>query len=388
VTKDPHASAIPAVGLQREWVEIGDELRTAMERVVSRGQFILGPEVDLFEEAFAAYCGAGAGVGMASGTDALTLALAAAGIGPGDEVITTTLTSGATATAIVRAGASPVLVDVEPDTLNIDPALVEAAMGPRTRAIVPVHLYGRPAAIGALLEIARRNQLHVVEDCAQAIGATAESGRVGSLGALGCFSFYPTKNLGAYGDGGIVVTSDAELTFRLRLLRTYGWEKRDYSVTIGYNSRLDELQAAFLAVKLKYVDRWNERRSAIAARYTAALSRVDGVTTPGACTGHVWHLYVVKVANRDEIRARLADRGVPAGVHYAVPLHRQPAFAEFGEGRKFPHAEKACQEILSLPIYPQLRDDEVDRVAETMSAALLDQRRTRRPSVAVILPGT
>lgn len=358
------APPIPQVGVQREWDEIGDELRAALDRVVERGQFILGPEVAAFEQAFANYSGTAAAIGLASGTDALMLGLAAAGIQAGDEVITTTLTSGATATAIVRAGGTPVLVDVEADTLNIDPAMVEVAIGPRTRAVLPVHLYGRPASMAALRQLAKDRDLLLIEDCAQAVGATSDAGPVGTVGDLGCFSFYPTKNLGAYGDGGMVIASDTGLIERLRLLRSYGWQRRDYSVTLGFNSRLDEMQATFLSVKLRHLNRWNARRSEIAARYEAGLSGVEGVKLPPPEHGHVWHLYVVQVPNRDALRTELAAHGVGTGVHYPHPIHAQPAFAQYGAGREFRVAEAACEEIMSLPMHAYLRDDEIDRVIE------------------------
>jgi dTDP-4-amino-4,6-dideoxygalactose transaminase len=370
VTREPKQPAIPPAGLQREWLEIGDELRAALERVLASGHFILGPEVARFEAAFAGYCGTSAAVGVASGTDALMLALSAAGIGKDDEVITTTLTSGATATAIARSGATPVLVDVDPVTLNLDVAAVEAALNPRTRAVLPVHLYGRPAPMTRLRSLCQERGLRLIEDCAQAVGATSDAGRAGSVGDLGCFSFYPTKNLGAYGDGGMVVSSDPELINQLRLLRTYGWEPRDFSLTLGFNSRLDELQAALLAVKLEHLETWNRRRSELAARYGAGLEHVQGVSAPPPDPGHVWHLYVVRVANRERVRECLTELGVSTGIHYPIPLHRQPAFAEFGEGRSFPNAEAACVEILSLPMYPQLRDEEVDRVVAAMAAAV------------------
>ena len=368
--KDVAVDAIPLIGLKREWAEIGDELDSAMHRVISRSSFILGPEVKEFESDFASYCGAAGAVGVASGTDAITLALAASGVGEGDEVITSDLTSGATVTAIVRAGARPVLVDVDPEALNVDPRAVEAAVGPRTRAIVPVHLYGRPADMRALAELARAHELLLIEDCAQAVGAQVGGRRAGSVGDVGCFSFYPTKNLGAYGDGGIVVSTNADVVEKARLLRTYGWTDRDYSVTLGFNSRLDELQAAILATKLRHLDAWNRRRAQIATRYEAGFKHLEGVRPPRLEPGHVWHLYVVRVAARDAVRRRLAELGVATGVHYPVPLHRQPAFEQFGAGRDFSGTEAACSEILSLPMFPQLLDAEVDRVIEAMRTAV------------------
>jgi dTDP-4-amino-4,6-dideoxygalactose transaminase len=368
--KDVATETVPLIGLRREWVEIGDELDAAMHRVIARSSFILGPEVKEFESAFASYCGTTGAVGVASGTDAITLALAAAGLGEGDEVITSDLTSGATATAILRAGARPVLVDVDAATLNVDPRAVEAAIGSRTRAILPVHLYGRPADMRALGELARAHDLLLIEDCAQAVGAQVGDRRAGSIGDVGCFSFYPTKNLGAYGDGGIVVSSNPDLLERARLLRTYGWTDRDFSVALGFNSRLDELQAAILATKLPHLDAWNRRRAQIAARYDAGFKHLEGVNAPRLEPGHAWHLYVVQVTARDEVRRRLAELGVASGVHYPVPLHRQPAFEEFGVGVRFPNTEAACSQIVSLPMFPQLLDVEVDRVIEAVRAAV------------------
>jgi dTDP-4-amino-4,6-dideoxygalactose transaminase len=254
--------------------------------------------------------------------------------------------------------------------LNIDASLVDRAIGPRTRAILPVHLYGRPAPMRALRSLAQGRGLRLIEDCAQSTGAESDAGRTGSVGDAGCFSFYPTKNLGAYGDGGMVVSSDTELVRRARLLRTYGWQERDLSVEPGYNSRLDELQAAILSVKLTHLDAWNRRRVEIAARYDAGFRETVGVVPPAVETGHVWHLYVVRVAERDRVRRSLAERGIGTGVHYPVPLHRQPAYQAFGEGRRFPHTEAASAEILSLPMYPQLLDSEVDRVVGAVKAAV------------------
>jgi len=280
------------------------------------------------------------------------------------------LTSGATATAILRAGAVPALVDIDPLTLNLDLACVEAAITPRTKAVLPVHLYGRPVPLEGLRRLCQDRGLRLIEDCAQAIGATTDAGRAGSVGDAGCFSFYPTKNLGAYGDGGMVVSSDPAMLERLRLLRTYGWERRDFSVTLGFNSRLDELQAALLAVKLRHVDEWNRRRSDLAARYGAGLAAASGVTLPPSDPGHVWHLYVVRVKHREHVRTALTEAGIGTGVHYPVPLHRQPAYAAYGNSRSFPNAEAACDEILSLPMFPQLADEEVDRVVAALRAAV------------------
>jgi dTDP-4-amino-4,6-dideoxygalactose transaminase len=360
--------------LRREREELGAELEAAMARVLESGWFILGPEVEAFEREFAAYCGSRLAIGVASGTDAITLALSALELPRDAEVITTTLTSVATVTAIVRAGLTPVLVDVDPETLNLDARQVEERLSGRTGAIVPVHLYGRPSEMDRLAGEAAARGVPIIEDACQAHGAMVGKKKAGSVGLAGCFSFYPSKNLGAYGDGGMVVSDDAEFADRVRLLRQYGWRERDRSEILGFNSRLDELQAAVLRTKLERLDRWNDRRRAIARRYMRLLADNERVTLPADGHGDVFHLFVVRVANRDAIRARLRDEGIATGVHYPLPIHQHPALVERFRGQHFPQAEQACREILSLPIFPQLSDAEVDRVVETLLGAVRDAR--------------
>jgi dTDP-4-amino-4,6-dideoxygalactose transaminase len=355
---------VPFGDLRREAVELGDELHAAVDNVLSRGQFILGPEVAAFEEEFASLCETPHAVAVASGTDALTLSLAALEPGPGAEVITTTLTSGATITAIVRAACVPVFVDVDPKTLLIDVEAVSAAQSSRTLAIVPVHLFGAPVDLGRLQEVT--NGLPVIEDACQAHGAFCGDRPVGGVGLAGCFSFYPSKNLGAYGDGGMVVTSDANLAERLKALRQYGWRQRDSSELLGFNSRLDELQAAVLRVKLPLLGRWNARRRALAGRYRRWLGGSPTVGLLREVEGEVNHLFVLRVAQRDRVREGLAALGIATGIHYPVPLHRQPAFARWARNRDFPVADAACAEVLSLPMFAQLSDEEADRAARAV----------------------
>lgn len=338
-----------------------DEIRSAIDRVLDGGRYILGPEVEAFEREFASYCEVEHAIGVGSGTEALHLALAALGVGPGDEVITTAHTAVATAVAIRLCGAMPVFADIDPDTYTIDPEDVARVVTARTKAIVPVHLYGQPANLDALAEL----RIPIVEDCAQAHGATWRGKRVGSIGSIAAFSFYPTKNLGAIGDGGAVVTSDPALAKHVRLLREYGWAERYVSHIEGWNSRLDELQAAILRVKLRHLDADNNRRRAIARRYDEALgiSRPDDV-------GHVYHLYVIATEARDALQAHLRERGIGALVHYPVPVHRQPAYAAMAP-RALPQTEHAAATVLSLPMYPELSDED----QQTVIAAMRETKR-------------
>ena len=328
----------------------------AIDNVLTNGRYILGPEVAAFEEEFARYCEVKHAVAVGSGTEALHVALAAMGAGAGDEVITTAHTAVATASAIRLCGATPVFVDVEPGTWTVDPKLVAAAITPKTKAIVPVHIYGQPADLAPILALG----VPVLEDCAQAHGARYGGRRVGSLGILGAFSFYPTKNLGAIGDGGAVVTNDDELAKRMRLLREYGWAERYVSSTDGWNTRLDELQAAILRVKLRHLDDDNARRRAIAKRYDEALTAIpvvrDGVE-------HVYHLYVITSGRRDALQQHLRERGIGALVHYPVPVHKQPAYAT---NDSLPNTERAAATVLSLPMYPELKPDEQEQVIKAV----------------------
>ena len=359
---------IPFNTFERQVARLGPEIDAAMARVLQRGWFILGPELERFEAEFAAYVGVPYAVGCNSGTDAIELAFRALGIGPGDEVITTPLTAAFGVFAITAAGATPVFVDIDPLTYNLDPAQVEAAITPRTRAIMPVHLYGQPADMGALLEIAEQYEMFVVEDCAQAHGARYRGQRVGSLSDVAAFSFYPTKNLGAYGDGGMVVTSSPAVAERVRMLRNGGQRTRYVHETVGLNSRLDELQAAILSVKLAHLDADNARRRAIAAQYDALLAG-GPVETPWVAPDvePVYHLYVVRTPERDALMAHLAAQGVGTLVHYPTPTHLQDAYRGLGLGPgALPQAEAAAREVLSLPMYPELTDAEVAQVAQAV----------------------
>ena len=345
------------------------ELAAAFERVVRSGWFILGDEVAAFEKEFAAWVGVQHCLGVASGTDALTLALRALQIGPGDEVVTVSHTAVATVAAIALTGATPVLVDIDGQSYTMDPAAAEAAITARTKAIVPVHIYGQMADMDALMNIAQRHGLAVVEDCAQAHGAMYRGRAAGSIGAAAAFSFYPTKNLGALGDGGAVVTNDAALAERVRLLRQYGWQERYVSNVAGMNSRLDELQAALLRVKLPHLRGWNATRRAHAKRYGELLR---GVTVPQEIAGrsHVYHLYVARVARRDAVLAQLRARGIGCAIHYPRAVHQQPAYRALTPPDGLPVTERAVAEIISLPIYPELRPDQIAEVVAQVNAVV------------------
>lgn len=363
---------VPFGDLKRQYDRLHAELNDAALRVLASGWYILGPQVRAFEEAFAAYCGVGHAIGMGNGTEALELALVALGVGPGDEVITVANASVYSTVVILRAGARPVYVDVDERTHTMNPALLEAAITPRTRAIMPVHLYGRMADMDAILRIAGQHDLPVIEDCAQAHGAELNGRRAGSMGACGCFSFYPTKNLGALGDGGAVVTNDAALAAKLRRLREYGWQRKYYTTEPGgANSRLDELQAAMLMVKLPHLDTWNRRRRAIAARYADGLADT-GLTLPepAADGAHVYHLYVVRHPERDQLQAALRENGVGTDIHYPLPAHMQPVYTRFAPAGGLPVTERLAREVLSLPMYPELADDDVDAVISAARRAL------------------
>lgn len=356
---------VPFGDLKRQHDAIRAELNAAIARVLDSGWYILGPAVGAFEEEFAAFCNTRFCIGVANGTEALQLALTALGVGPGDEVITVANASVYQAITIVAVGARPVFVDVDERSHTMDPAALEAAITPRTRAIMPVHLYGRMADMDAIMAIADRHGLPVIEDCAQAHGATWRGRPAGSIGALGCFSFYPTKNLGAVGDGGAVTTNDATLAEKVRRLRQYGWERKYYTRDAGgLNSRLDELQAAILSVKLRYLPAWNARRRAIAAMYDDLLADTDLVLPEAPPEGdHVFHLYVVRTAERDVVQARLREQGIGTDIHYPLPTHMQPVYAPFAPRDGLPTTERLAREILSLPMFPELTDDEVRAVA-------------------------
>lgn len=356
--------AIPLVDLKAQYRAIKPELDAAVARVLENTSFILGPEVEAFEQAFARYCGVEYAVGVDSGTAALQLSLMVCGVGPGDEVITTPFTFIATAAAISHVGAKPVLADIDPRTYNIDPEKIEAAITPRTKAIIPVHLYGQPAEMAPIQEIGRRHHVWVIEDACQAVGATYRGCKTGGLGDLGCFSFYPSKNLGAAGDGGLVTTNDPALADRIRKLRDHGRISKYEHGMVGYTYRLDALQAAILGVKLNHLDDWNEARRRHAATYSALLAPL-GVVTPYEAPGcrAVYHVYAVRVPRRDALLAHLQAKGIGASVHYPLPVHLQPAYAHLGLGPgSCPVAEQCAREILSLPIYPELTQGQIEEV--------------------------
>jgi dTDP-4-amino-4,6-dideoxygalactose transaminase len=357
---------IPLGDLQREYTRLRSEIDAAIERVLRRGWFILGEEGRAFEGEWASYCGVTHTVGVGNGTDAIQLALRAAGIGPGDEVIVPALTATFSALAVSMAGATPVFADIDPARYTLDPAAFEAAITPATAAVMPVHLYGCPADMDPIVEIARRHGLFVLEDAAQAHGALYKGRRTGGLGDAAAFSFYPSKNLGAYGDAGALVTDDAALADKACMLR-HGGQRRAYEhELLGVNSRLDEIQAAILRTKLEHLDGWNRRRRTLADRYRAGLKPVENLTLPPMPehVEQVYHLYVVRTATRDPLRDYLAGAGVTTGVHYPKGVHLQGAYASLGyEPGSCPNAEEATAEVLSLPIFPQLTAHEVDQVS-------------------------
>ena len=363
---------VPFVDLQAQYRSIASEVTDAMMRAVEHGNYILGDDVRLFEEDFAKYIGTSDAVAVGSGLDALELALRAYDVGPGHEVITAANTFIATVLAIMATGARPVLVDVDQETYNIDPAAIEAAITSKTKAIMPVHLYGQPADMQPILELAREHGLIVIEDAAQAHGAWYDGCRAGALGHAAGFSFYPAKNLGAYGDGGMVVTNEAATAEKIRRLRNYGQRVKYEHPTIGTNSRLDTIQAAILRVKLRHLDGWNSARREHAASYNALLAGIPIILpkTAQKCT-HVYHLYVIQVDRRNEMQELLTARGIGTGIHYPIPIHRQGACASLGYRKgDFPVTENAAARILSLPMYPELTIEQCEFVAETLRQAI------------------
>lgn len=362
---------IPQVDLAAQYAAIGEEVRAAVERVLASQQFILGPEGIALEAEIAQLSGVAHGVGVASGTDALILALRACGVGAGDEVILPPFTFVATASAISAIGAKPVFADIRPDTYNIDPFDIARRVTPKTKAIIAVHLYGLSADMDPIMNFAREKNLPVIEDNAQAIGATYKGRRTGSMGDVTCLSFYPTKNLGAYGDAGMMVTNSGEMASRLRTLRNHGQTAKYVSSEAGWNSRLDEIQAAILRVKLRHLSEWQRRRQENAAAYSKLLLGIPGVAPPLVPENyeHVFHQYTIRVEQRDELQKVLASRNIGSAVYYPVPLHLQPLYAQLGhKPGDFPHAERAAKEVLSLPMYPELRSEQIARVAETVAA--------------------
>ncbi len=360
---------IPFLSLREQYHSIKCEIDSAVGRVLASTSFVLGQEVEAFENEFAAYCGVEHAVAVNSGTSALHLALLSAGIGAGDEVITTPMTFVATTAAILYAGATPVFVDIDPQTWNIDVHQIEVAVTPRTKAILPVHLHGLMADMDPIIEIARRHGLIVIEDAAQAHGAEYRGQRAGSIGQAGCFSFYPGKNLGACGEGGAVVTNDAELAHYARMLRDWGQASKYHHVIRGYNYRMDAIQAAVLRVKLAHLEAWTGLRQAHAIQYDSLLRRAGGVQGPVRNDGyrHVYHVYAVALARRDAIRRRFESAGIACGMHYPVPVHLQPAYRNLGCGAgAFPVAERFANETLSLPMYPELTTEQIVKVASVV----------------------
>jgi dTDP-4-amino-4,6-dideoxygalactose transaminase len=361
---------IPLVDLKAQYRTIKPEIDAAVARIFENTSFILGPEVEAFERAFASYCGTSYAVGVSSGTAALQLALMVCGVGEGDEVITTPFTFIATTAAITHVGAKPVFVDVDARTYNMDPARIAAAITPRTKAILPVHLYGQPAEMGPILQVARQHSLRVIEDACQSVGASYAGRKAGNLGDLGCFSFYPSKNLGGAGDGGMVTTQDAALADRIQKLRDHGRTGKYTHGMVGSTDRLDALQAAVLGVKLKYVDAWNDARRVHARTYNALLADTDLVTPYEAEGCHaVYHVYAVRTPRRDALLAHLQGQGIGASIHYPLPVHLQPAYADLGLPLgSFPAAELCAASELSLPLYPELTPVQIDQVVHALKA--------------------
>lgn len=360
---------ISLVDLTAQYHSIKKDIDEAVLSTLESGHFILGPAVSKFEESVASYLGVRHAIGLASGTDALVIALRALNIGKDDEVIIPAYTFFATAGTVMAVGAKPVFVDVDPETYQIDVGKIKAAITSRTKAIIPVHLYGHPAEMNPVLEIAREHGLKVVEDNAQGFGAEYLGKKTGSFGEIGCLSFFPTKNLGAFGDAGGVVTNDDALAERMRMLRTHGWKKKYYSEEVGYNSRLDAMQAAILQAKLPHLDSWNEKRREISQRYSSLLASVVGVPVERAWGKHVYHLYILRTERRDALQASLKEKGIASEVYYPIPPHLSVPCRKFGykEG-DFPHAELAAKQTLALPLYPELTLAQQDEVVEAVRA--------------------
>lgn len=368
---------VPLLDLKPQYAAVKDEVDAAVEDVIASQRFVLGPVVEACEEAVAAYCGCRHGVGVSSGTDALLLALMAEGIGPGDEVVTTPFTFFATAGAVARVGATPVFVEIDPSTFNIDPSLIEAKITPRTRAVVPVHLFGQMAEMGPVMEVADRHGLVVIEDAAQSIGAERDGQRAGSVGHYGCFSFFPTKNLGAYGDGGMITTNDPARASKLRTLRVHGEHRKYHHRTVGGNFRLDALQAAVVLAKLPYLDGWTEARRRNATLYRRLIGALsdearERIRLPREAPGrHVWNQFVVQVPRRDLVKERLAAAGVGTAVYYPVPLHLQECFAGLGYAPgDLPVSERAAARVLALPVFAELSSAAIRHVTSALGEAV------------------
>lgn len=364
---------VPFLDLKAQHAPLRLELEAAIREVLDACAFAGGPFVARFEQEFAAFCHAPFAVGVGNGTDALWLSLLALGVGPGDEVITAPSTFMATAEAITFAGATPAFVDIDPVTYNLDPALLAGALTPRTKAIIPVHLFGQSADIDPILAFAAEHGLQVVEDASQAHGAEYKGRKVGTLGHAGCFSFYPGKNLGAIGEAGAIITGDATLAERLRILRDHGQVRKYHHTAVGWNARMDGVQGAVLSVKLRHLAHWNTQRRAHARRYQQLLADVPQVVLPieAGYARHVFHLFAIRVAHRAEVLARLARRGVTCGIHYPVPVHLQPAYRFLGHSPgSFPVAERCAEEFLSLPMFPELSEEQIEHVAQSLRQVL------------------
>jgi dTDP-4-amino-4,6-dideoxygalactose transaminase len=362
---------IPMVDLKTQYHNLKEEIDTAVLDALESCQFILGPNVTSLEQETAAYLGAAHSVSCASGTDALHLAILAAGIGPGDEVITSPFTFIATAEAICYAGATPVFVDIDPKTFNIDPDRIEAAITGRTKAVIPVHLFGQPADMPAIAALCEKHHLLLIEDCAQSFGAAVAGKMTGTIGSLGCFSFFPSKNLGGYGDGGLITCATAELAEQVKVLRNHGSRVRYHHSVIGYNSRLDDIQAAILRVKLKRIDEFNTGRRRVAQLYSDLLKDVAVVPFEDGIGKHVYHQYTLLTDRRDDVMAKLSAKQISSAVYYPIPLHRQDVFAEACAGISLPVAEQVASRCMSLPVYPEMPEESVRLVAETVKEALV-----------------
>jgi dTDP-4-amino-4,6-dideoxygalactose transaminase len=360
---------IPMVDLKRQYRAFKKEIDAAVSDVLEQTQFILGPNVSYLEKEIAAYHRLEYAIGVANGTDALLLALRACGIGEGDEVITTPFTFIATAEVVALLKAVPVFVDICPDTFNIDPRQIAEKITPRTKAIVPVHLFGHPADMDPIREIAVQYHLKIIEDCAQAFGAVYKGETVGTMGDVGCFSFFPSKNLGCYGDGGMVITKNEEIARQIKMLRNHGSSVRYYHSQVGYNSRLDEIQAAILRVKFKHIDEFNKARRRVAASYCSAINNKD-IVLPSAAKNfqHVYHQFTIRTPHRDALAAALAEKGIASAVYYPVPLHQQEVFLSMYDIKlQLPRTEACAQEVLSLPIFPELTDEEINLIAQVIN---------------------
>jgi dTDP-4-amino-4,6-dideoxygalactose transaminase len=364
---------VPFLDLKAQYESIKSEITGALQQVLDKTAFAGGPFVEKFEKEFAAFCKCEFAVGVGSGTDALWMALLSLGVGSGDEVITTPNTFIATAEAISFCGAKPVFVDVDEKSYNINPDLLEAAITPKTKAVIPVHLFGQTADMSRIMDIARAHNLFVIEDACQAHGAEHKTRRAGSIGDAGCFSFYPGKNLGAYGEAGAIVTNNAELAQKMRMFRDHGQNKKYYHSMIGWNARMDGIQGAILSVKLKYLNTWNEARRKNAQIYNGLLANVDGIITPvdADCSKHVYHIYAIRYKDRDALIKTLAEKEIFCGIHYPVPIHLQDAYKFLGKGKgSFPVAEKCAEEFVSLPMFAELTGEQIERVTSEIKCFL------------------